>query len=66
MDYGELYKQIGSIHSKYPCNLMAGHFNDDYFHSLEQSKRDRLFQIIRSGLENTDSQMGANTKRRIV
>jgi hypothetical protein len=38
---------------------MARYFDEGYFGSLEEEKRDRLYQIIRSGIENPDSQMGA-------
>jgi hypothetical protein len=51
--------QIRAIRSAQPGNLMARYFNEDYFNSLDDSKRDRLRKIISSGLENPDSQMGA-------
>lgn len=51
--------QIRAIRSAEPGNLMTRYFDEDYFSSLEESKRDRLLKIIRSGLENPDSQMGA-------
>jgi hypothetical protein len=59
MDIGKLAEQIKDIRLQYPDNLMARYFNEAYFQSLDQSKRDKLFQVIRSGLDNPDSQMGA-------
>lgn len=43
----------------HPENLMARHFDEDYFRSLDQKLRLRLTKIILSGIENPDSQMGA-------
>lgn len=53
-----LMARIRAIHSAQPGNLMARYFDQDYFNALEQPKRDRLLQIIRSGIEIPDSQMG--------
>ncbi|MCW9033026.1 MAG: hypothetical protein OQJ97_02320 [Rhodospirillales bacterium] len=49
-------KAIGSTH---PNNLMARHFRADYFGFRDESQQNRLWQIIRTGVENPDSQMGA-------
>ena len=51
--------RIHAIRSDHPGNLMARHFSEEYFDSLDESKRDRLWRIIRTGVENPDSQMGA-------
>ena len=51
--------QIRAIRAAQPGNLMARYFDEDYFNSLDEPKRGRLLEIIRSGLENPDSQMGA-------
>lgn len=51
--------RIRAIGSAHPGNLMARHFSEDYFDSLDESKRGRLWRIVRSGIENPDSQMGA-------
>jgi len=51
--------QIRAIRSAHPGNLMARYFSEDYFNSLDESKRARLWRIIRTGIENPDSQMGA-------
>jgi creatine kinase len=55
---GEMAR-IRSIRSAHPGNLMARHFSEDYFISLDESKRARLWRIIGTGIENPDSQMGA-------
>ncbi|MBT4935105.1 MAG: arginine kinase [Rhodospirillaceae bacterium] len=51
--------QIRGIRAAQPGNLMARYFDEDYFCSLNEAKRKRLYKIIRSGIENPDSQMGA-------
>jgi len=51
--------QIAAIRATHPENLMARHFDGDYFDTLNRAKRDRLLRIVRSGLENPDSRMGA-------
>lgn len=38
---------------------MAAHFDENYFHSLDDRTRDRLLRIIVSGLMYPDSRMGA-------
>jgi protein-arginine kinase len=43
----------------HPENLMARHFDEDYFRGLDEPLRHRLTKIIASGIENPDSQMGA-------
>ena len=52
-------ERIRAIRSAHPGNLMARYFDEDYFDSLDESKRDRAWRIIRSGIENPDSRMGA-------
>ncbi len=51
--------RIRAIRSAHPGNLMARYFSEDYFNSLDESKRGRLWRIIATGIENPDSQMGA-------
>ena len=58
-DTEELIARIEAIRSDQPGNLMARHFDGAYFRSLDGSTGSRLFQIIRSGFDNPDSQMGA-------
>ncbi len=55
----QIIEQIGSIRTAQPQNLMARHFNAAFFRSLDDQKRQRLMEIIASGMENPDSQMGA-------
>ena len=38
---------------------MARHFDEEYFLSLEQNKQQNLLKIIKSGIKNPNSQMGA-------
>ncbi len=55
----QIFERICAIRSAHPGNLMARHFDRAYFGSLDQTQRQRLLKIIRSGLDNPDSQMGA-------
>ncbi|MGI9379640.1 MAG: hypothetical protein ACR2OW_08290, partial [Methyloligellaceae bacterium] len=50
---------IQTIRQNNPENLMARHFDEDYFRSLDDPSRQRLTKIIQTGIENADSQMGA-------
>jgi creatine kinase len=54
-----LIARIRTIRGTNPGNLMARHFDEDYFRSLDGPSRQRLRRIITSGVENPDSQMGA-------
>lgn len=56
---GDIVAKIRAIRAAHPGNLMARHFDADYFASLDEAGRRALLQIVRSGLENPDSQMGA-------
>ena len=51
--------EIAAIRAAHPGNLMARHFDGDYFRSLDGAAQRRLEAVIRSGIENPDSQMGA-------
>lgn len=55
----QMIEKIATIKEEQPGNLMARHFNADYFLSLDESSQQRLTKIIASGIENPDSQMGA-------
>jgi creatine kinase len=55
----QLIEKIDGIKHAQPQNLMARHFDAEYFLSLDESSRGRLTKIIASGVENPDSQMGA-------
>ena len=55
----QLIEKVREIATSHPENLMARHFNEDYFLSLDDILQQRLTRIIASGIENPDSQMGA-------
>ena len=55
----QVIARIRSIGGTNPGNLMARHFDENYFRSLDDQSCQRLSKIISSGLENPDSQMGA-------
>ncbi len=55
----QLIARIRTIRGTNPGNLMARHFDEDYFRALDDPSRQRLRRIINSGVENPDSQMGA-------
>jgi len=59
MDTEQTIEKIAGIRSAHPGNLMARHFNGDYFASLKESEQARLLKICASGIENPDSAMGA-------
>lgn len=50
--------KIEKIRKEYPHNLMARHFDTAYFNSLEKTQQDKLQRMMKSGLENPDSEMG--------
>ncbi|MHA1522865.1 MAG: hypothetical protein ACTSY1_00510 [Alphaproteobacteria bacterium] len=54
-----MIEKIRAIGRANPRNLMARHFDEDYFRALNELARHRLERIIRTGIENPDSQMGA-------
>jgi len=51
--------RLAAIRSAHPNNLMARFLDEDYFNALDTQERERLLQIVRSGLDNPDSQIGA-------
>lgn len=55
----DIKSRIEAIRSAHTGNLMARHFSAEYVDSLGDDKRERLINIIRTGLDNPDSQMGA-------
>ncbi len=59
MENQELIEKIETIKQAHPGNLMARHFDAEYFLSLDEQSRQRLARIIASGIENPNSQMGA-------
>ncbi len=55
----QVIASIRTIRESNPENLMARHFDEDYFRGLDGPLCRRLTRIIASGIENPDSQMGA-------
>ncbi len=55
----QMVSALQSIRKDNPDNLMARHFNAGYFRKLDPVLRQRLMKIIATGVENSDSQMGA-------
>ena len=55
----QVIAEIREIRETNPENLMARHFDEDYFRALDDPLRRRLTRIIATGIENPDSQMGA-------
>lgn len=52
-------EKIAKIRQTHPNNLMAKHFDPAYFSSLNSAHQQRLLQIIRTGIVNPESIMGA-------
>jgi len=52
-------EEIKQIRLNHPDNLMARHFDERYFDSLSGDLQARLIRIIKTGINNPDSQMGA-------
>ena len=50
---------VDTIREAYPDNLMARHFDGEWFSSLAEPEQKRLLSVIATGLKNPDSQMGA-------
>ena len=59
MTLEQVIAKIRAIRGTNPENLMARHFDEDYFRSLDERLRRQLTKIIATGIENPDSQMGA-------
>lgn len=59
----QLFEKINKIKTAHPGNLMARHFDAEYFSSLDSDKRERLLKIVATGIKNPDSQMGAYAMR---
>ncbi|MGI9482887.1 MAG: hypothetical protein ACR2OR_11090 [Hyphomicrobiales bacterium] len=55
----KIFADVAAIKKVHPENLMARHFDEEYFRSLDGAGQRRLAGIIASGIENPDSQMGA-------
>lgn len=59
MNIDTLIDEIKVIQHRYPENLMARYFHESYFRSLDSNEQAGLAQIIRTGIKNPDSHMGA-------
>lgn len=59
MTLEQTIEKIKSIKQTNPENLMASHFDETYFRSLDDTLLKRLKKVFASGIENPDSQMGA-------
>ncbi len=59
MTPNQVIENIETIRESNLENLMARHFDADYFYSLDGPLRQQLTRIIAPGIENPDSQMGA-------
>jgi len=55
----QIIEKIAAIRQAHPGNLMARHFDGDYFRQLAKVDQQRLLKIIATGIENPDSAMGA-------
>ncbi len=53
-----LTSQIEKIKKEYPNNLMARHFDQAFFDSLDKTQQDKLQRMMKSGLEHPESEMG--------
>jgi len=58
VSYKSMLDDIESIKKSHPGNLMAKHFDKEYFLSLEPALQARLAKIVKSGVDNPDSGMG--------
>ena len=59
MSTQQVIDTIGQIHAQNPNNLMAKHFNPQFYQNLDSSARARLEKIIATGIQNPTSDMGA-------
>ncbi len=59
MGVEQIIEKIAGIRKAHPGNLMARHFDGDYFRGLDEADQQRLLRICATGIENPDSAMGA-------
>lgn len=59
MNSNNVIKAVKEIRDENPENLMARHFDEDYFNTLDSQQQQQLSKIINTGIENPTSQMGA-------
>ncbi|KAJ3322422.1 hypothetical protein HDV06_003142, partial [Boothiomyces sp. JEL0866] len=53
-----LVNKILAAKVRNPDNLMAKHFTEEYYNSLDDAKKTRLLKICKSGGDNPDSSLG--------
>ena len=58
MTFENITTTIKKIKDEYPENLMARHFKEEYFKSLDNQRQQQLTRIILTGIKNPNSQMG--------
>ena len=59
MSYAAMIEQIEANQKSHPDNLMARFFDSEYFNSLTPELQERFSKIIATGVQNSDSIMGA-------
>lgn len=57
-DHASDLARIAALKTSHPDNLMAKHFDVDYFNTLSSGEKDDLLRCCRSGIANPDSKMG--------
>ena len=61
--FAEQVKAILAARAKNPDNLMAKHFNESWFQSLDRKLQVRFLKICKSGADNVDSGLGMYAQR---
>lgn len=56
--YGNFLGQVKKVRETHPGNLAMKHFDESYFHGLLPELKQRLYRVVKSGVENPDSSMG--------
>lgn len=58
LEWKSLLDKVDGVKENHANNLMAKHFDKEYFLSLSPELQKRLAQVIKSGVENPSSSMG--------
>jgi protein-arginine kinase len=56
--YNTFLTSVKKVHDAYPNNLAMKWFSETYFMSLLPELKQRLYKVVKSGVENPDSGMG--------
>jgi creatine kinase len=56
--YSGFLQKVNEVKAAYPGNLAMKHFDASYFHGLLPELKQRLYRVVKSGVENPDSSMG--------